>query len=318
MNRPLDATPPLPSSTTSSNHARKPLFSDSPALAALMLGLLVFVASLLGILSRPENFLAAIWPANAIMLGILLRVRAAATLMGCLSAIIAFLAADLLTGASLFMAAMLSSANLASIGTGYWFYRSLPPAVVQLRDPKAILYLVVVAAAAGAGAGLIGSFAHLLLFSGSPFSGWLLWFVTELVNYIAILPVLLSAPSWRTLSLQRLRWRPVSWPALLPILALALSCLLAASVGGPGAIAFPLPALLWCAWRYPVFPTTVLTLLSNVWSLIVVASTHTPLPEGENEMLLILLPLAAALIALAPTTLSCIMQHRHAAKLRHP
>ncbi len=39
-----------------------------------LLGLVVFLACIFGILTRPTGFLAAVWPANAILLGLLVRV----------------------------------------------------------------------------------------------------------------------------------------------------------------------------------------------------------------------------------------------------
>ena len=40
---------------------------------AALLGCAVFAAALLGILTRPLDLLATLWPANAVMLGLLLR-----------------------------------------------------------------------------------------------------------------------------------------------------------------------------------------------------------------------------------------------------
>ena len=40
--------------------------------AAILLGLVVFGTCLFGIYTRPVDFLATVWPANAVMLGLLL------------------------------------------------------------------------------------------------------------------------------------------------------------------------------------------------------------------------------------------------------
>ena len=46
--------------------------SSASLTAAVVVGALVFVFSLLGIWARPIGFLSAIWPANAVLLGTLL------------------------------------------------------------------------------------------------------------------------------------------------------------------------------------------------------------------------------------------------------
>ncbi len=278
--------------------------------AALALALVVFIACLLGIFSRPANFLALVWPANGIMLGFLLRVQASATPTGWFYGMLAFVAADLLTGASLFMAIILNFANLAGISTGYVIYRHLPDSIVRLEHPQSVLYLLVAAAASGITAGLIGSFAHLLLFSGSPLKGWILWSVTEFINYITLLPALLSMPSWAALLGERRRFCLPSWRTLLPVAALGVSFIAAALIGGLGAIVFPLPALLWCALSYPVFPTALIALLSGIWSQVHVTLVLSP-TGGSDEMILASVKLGVSLLGLAPVALAIAMQNRN-------
>lgn len=73
----------------------------------------ILVACLLGIYSRPLGFMAAFWPANAILLGLLLRHPELARRPGSwLYALLAYVAADLLTGSTLFTALTLNLANL--------------------------------------------------------------------------------------------------------------------------------------------------------------------------------------------------------------
>lgn len=67
--------------------------------AALGLGSLVFLAALLGILGRPTGFLSAIWPANALLLGLLLHRPDWLRPSSVLAISAAYIAADLLTAA---------------------------------------------------------------------------------------------------------------------------------------------------------------------------------------------------------------------------
>ena len=60
---------------------------------------------------------------------------------------------------------------------------------------------------------------------------------------------------------------------LLPVLALVLSIALGVAVGGAGSITFPLPALIWCAVRYPLPLTCLLTFLTGIGEILLVANS---------------------------------------------
>lgn len=274
--------------------------------APLILGLFVFLACLLGIAARFDNALASIWPANAILVGMLLTIPRASTGAGWLCAGIAYLAADLLTGSDLPKAILLNSANLIGVAVTYRVYTRLPGDMIRIQHPMSVLYLALACSAGACAAGVVGGIANPLLFDGSILNGWIFWFVTEYANYIAILPVILSAPALSTL---RLRLRHglsgfPTWPTPLPLIGLVLSCLATLAIGGPGAIAFPVPALLWCALTYSVFSTAILTLIASVWALVVISLT---IPY--DEMPLISFRLGVFLIALGPIILACVMQN---------
>ncbi|MFG0416413.1 hypothetical protein ACF8MD_22460 [Pseudomonas sp. zjy_8] len=65
---------------------------------AALVCLLVLGACLLGILTRPIGHLAALWPANAVLLGALVRFPRLARPAGWCGALCAYLLADLLAG----------------------------------------------------------------------------------------------------------------------------------------------------------------------------------------------------------------------------
>lgn len=285
--------------------------------AALVAGA-VFLACLFGILTRPVGFLATFWPANAVMLGLLMRMPGAAGPMAWGAGAAGFMAADLLTGSPLAKALILNGANMISIAVTYAVYTRSPAGRTGLRAPASMLYLLLAAAAGGAAAGMMGGIANPMLFGGGVLDGWTFWFATELVNYVTILPVILSAPA-----LSGLRRRLASAPAprnvdIPPAAALIVSFAVAAVIGGPGAIAFPVPALLWCGLAYPIFPTAVLTLLFGMWSLIII-STGYGVTQIYGEMAVISLRLGISLIAIAPIMLACVMQSRNelVARLHH-
>jgi PAS domain S-box-containing protein len=294
---------------------RRPLWPSDP----LLLGVVIFFACLFGIYTRPVGFLATLWPANAIMLGFLLRRPGAARASGWLFAAAAYLAADLLTGADLAKAVLLNLANIIGVGTAYIVCSRLPADAIRLRQPSSMLYVALAAAAGACAAGIAGSIANPILFGDRPMTAGLQWFATEFINYIAILPVILSWPASGKLSFPFGKAvaddagsaRPSPLYAALPVLALVLSCVTALLVGGPGAVAFPVPALLWCGLTYAVFPTAVLGLLFGCGSLIAISAGYFSNAMGAPDaMPLVAIRLGASLITLAPVTLATVMQSR--------
>lgn len=279
----------------------------------LLLFVSVLFSCLLGIWSRPVGFLASVWPANAIMLGLLLRCPGASRYSGWLAGAAAFMLADLLTEASFFKAAILNSANLVSIAVAYLVLSRYRNNIIGLPQPQAMLYLALAAILGGAAAGIIGGLANPILFNGSIFNGFLLWWVTEVVNYIAILPILLTVPLFNiTSARQPSRYWHVRRNDVLPAFAVLTSCLLALYVGGEGAIAFPILPLLWCAMVYPVFLTTLLTLLCSLFALLVIFNGQFSIFSVDvNESALISIRLGIAVVAISPIMLAIITRNRN-------
>ena len=287
----------------------------------LLIGFVVLAACLFGIYTRPAHFLATLWPANAILLAIFMRMPGAARPTGWICAAIGYFVADLLTGSSVTMTVILTAANMFGVAVGYAVHLWNPDRIRSLREPVSVLWLTFVAAAAAASAGLFGMLANPLLFQRSIAAGWSFWFATEFVNYVTILPVLLSAPPLATLAE---RWTTsrlaIRGADTLPVLAVIAAGGAAALIGGAGSVAFPVPALLWCAIVYPVFPTAALTLISGMWTL---AAVSTGLVGSQfvpnNEIDLVSIRLGISLVALAPVMLACVMQSRNEllARLHH-
>ncbi|MFG1360327.1 GGDEF domain-containing protein [Xanthobacter pseudotagetidis] len=275
--------------------------------AAAILFAVVFCASLFGILTRPLGFLAAFWPANALLLGLLVRFPRLQTAPGWGFAILGYLLADLLTGGSLLRTLWLTAANLGGVTVGVILFGMLGEEDRRLRRPLSVLFLFGISIGVGAAAALIGAPAAPIFFGKDLSAGAAFWFTTEITNAIIVLPVILTAP-WPP-RLPRLR-RPHDIRDLAqrsaPVACLFLSLGLGAFVGGPGAVTFPAPALLWCALSYPLFTTVMLTLLVSIWHLIAtslgVFSTHVAQLDGSTSadrlaiMLLALGPLTAASI----------------------
>lgn len=275
----------------------------------------VFLACIFGILTRPMGFLAAFWPANAVLLGLMVRWPKMAGIAGWIGALVGYIGADLLSGNSLELAAWLTGANLVGVGVGVTLFRHLSREDMQLKHPLSVLYMFAVLCCSAAATAFVGAGVAPVFFGRDLVSGLAFWFTTELVNAIIVMPVILTANfSW----LRRLLRRRPKYDRLhvlnqfAPLGALALSLTIGLWVGGPGAVAFPSPALLWCALTYPFFLTVLLTMLVSSWHLIAItlgvfayhqAIDGATMSDRLGVMLLALGPLTVASINAARTAL---------------
>ncbi|MDQ0316538.1 GGDEF domain-containing protein [Amorphus orientalis] len=279
--------------------------------------------SLLGIYARPEGDWSAFWPANAVLLGMIVRIPGAASPAGWMGALIGYLAADLLTGGGVYAAGLLTAGNMSGVMVGAMFLLRLDPDDLFLRRPRAILLLALIAAFAAAVSGVVGGLAAHIFFDHSYIEGWLSWFLTELVNYVAILPMVLTVPALSSLRRMNLRGlsESVFDPArLAPAVALGLSFVAALMIGGPGAPSYPIPALLWCALTYSLFATACLTFLLTMWILISVLAGIMFVPAiAADPDALISIRLGVMMMALAPITVASAIYARQELldKLRH-
>ncbi|CAI2932719.1 GGDEF domain-containing protein [Aminobacter niigataensis] len=290
----------------------------------LIVGGVIFAAALFGILTRPVGFLASFWPANAILLGMMVRNPRYAGPAGWAAAFVGYVAADILTGGGWYVTAWLTAANMVSAITGYLLFRLVSENDRKLQHPVSVLYLFGICCMAAVAAAFAGGGAVGLLFDRTFAVGFKLWFVTELVNTLVILPAILTFPGVRSLSV---RWPPsddgLALETILrgaPCLALILSVAGGVLIGGPGALAFPIPALLWCALTYSLFTTSVMTLLLCIWLLISIPAGLVDLAAPADPIRsLDSIRLGIALMALGPLTVASINTGRREliARLQH-
>ncbi len=297
------------------NNANKSLFMATLRDLAIVGGV-VFAASLLGILSRPTGLLAVFWPANAILLGLFVRMPHLATGRGWLVAALGYLAADLVTGSSTLNSLWLAAANLTGVAVGSFLYQRIDPEHRTLSRPLSVLYMLAICAASAAAGSVIGSEVGPAFMEQGRLIGAAFWFTTELAHSIIVLPlILIMPPLSRLLGCLHAGWRlrRGSVQRMAPFLALVASILIGVVLGGPGALAFPIPALLWCALTYGLFTTVLLTLATTIFKLITVTVTtgvaQHPLPE-EFILSVLSLRLGIVFVALSPLTVASINQVR--------
>lgn len=281
-----------------------------PWVNASVLGLGVFALCLLGILSRPGGDLASFWPSNAFMLGMLVRYPHFAHRGAWIAAALGYVLADALTGSSWDKNLLLNLGNLASVATGYLVFRRIPTAMHRLHTPTSVLYMLLAIFCASVTGGLFGLLANPFLFNDRPIHGFAMWFVTEMATDIAFLPVFLTLPAWQRSTPTHQLWSQLQQlPArALPALVLLLSAALSVLVGGPGAVAFPVPALMWCAVSYSLFTTSLLTFGVSAWTLVGIAmALQASTTELVDRELMLSIRLGLSLIMLTPIMIGSVM-----------
>jgi diguanylate cyclase (GGDEF)-like protein len=289
----------------------------------LLITAVVFAAALFGIFTRPMGLLASFWPANPILLGLLVRRPGLSTPAGWSGACIAYLAADIITGANVWATLWLTGANIAGVASGFLLFRQLPRDDQRLRRPLSIIYMFGICVIATLGSATVGSSVTKILYDRDLLTGFAFWFTGDLVNFIIVLPVALTIPSWirspdaihnafRQWSFDSKEW----FPAIAFILSLGGSVLL----GGAGAFAYSVPALLWCAVRYDFFYVACCSLLyCAVQTLIVSSELYFSFVAGDALNSIMSVRLAIVLIALGPLSVASINAARNEliSKLEH-
>ena len=274
----------------------------SPPLAWLGLSVLIFAACLVGIFARPIGFLSVFWPANALLLGLLVRYPRLARPPAWVAAAVGYVAADLVTGSSWSMALWLNGANLLSATAGWLVLRRLDERIRRLQRTISALYLLLAALAASAVGALAGCGAAPVYFN-SPWTDLLsLWFSTELMNYMLIVPVVLAAPRADDPP-PATQEVPLIW-RVAPVSSLLLAEGVRTVIGGPGMLAFVVPGLLWCALSYSPFVSSLLSLVVCLWTMAGVATgvlNFTPAHASDVFSLRV----GVTLLALGPLAVAC-------------
>ena len=290
---------------------------------ALLVGALVTVCSIFGIYTAPPGVLAAFWPTNAVLIGLLLRRAHPPTAAHWLAATAGYIVADITMGHGWPKTLMLTTTNLMGVSVCYHLLNRMSDDMRGLRHPRSMLRFVLVALCGAAAAGMGGTVIHPALFGGTRVYGFLFWFSTELVNYIAILPMLLTMPDLaRRLAGRTRRGDAAGWRIghLAPLAAFAGSLWLETQLGGPGVISFPIPAMLWCALTYSLFATAGITLLFSMWTLLAIASGMLAIGAAvDTPQAVMSLRVGVTLTALAPLAVASVMVARNEllARLQH-
>lgn len=141
--------------------------------------------------------MAAFWPANAVLLGMMVRYRRFATFWGWIAAALAFGVAELAATYPLNISLLFTAANMAGAPTGWLLFHLLRLSDRRLMRPLTVLYLFIICLAASIAAACVGGGALDIYLGYGITSSFLRWMVAELANQLIILPVLIASVSCR-------------------------------------------------------------------------------------------------------------------------
>jgi len=276
-----------------------------------ILGVTVFLAGILALGSR-HAFSVSFWPANALMVGLVLRDRRLFSVAGWAGALFGFVGADLLFGRTLSLAAFFATANLTGTFVAALLLRPLDLVDLRLRRAHSVLKILIRLLPASFAAGACGAVLVVVEFHGSALQALATWPASELVNYLTVLPAVLTLrgpirlrAGGRLLGMSALREAG-------PALFLAVSCLAAVLFDGPGSIVFPLPALLLCALSYSIPTTCVMTMLFGTTLLTLIGWNVIDLGQDMSlPQVVVSMRIAVAFLVIVPLTIGSAMAVRN-------
>lgn len=92
------------------------------------------------------------------------------------------------------------------------------------------------------------------------------WFSEQFSTGVLIVPCMLTM-TWPTFN------RAIGASHLMPVVLLIISVMASVAIGGAGALAFPLPALIWCAVRYSLPATCLLTFVTGTVEITLIGNS---------------------------------------------
>lgn len=292
---------------------------DRDTQAYIIIGLLILVTSFIGIATRPTSALAFLWPANAALLAFLLRFPQLNNKGGWLGAFCAYMFTDLLFGHHILQSLFLTLSNLVSTIVSLFFIRYFKIDYKFYNTGYTFIHLFGIFTFAGCLAS--AAFAVITL-SNIPNSfisldtrgaQFFLWWTGEMVNYILFIPLILAFPRIKDMHhfFHNRRKNQYSATYFLPIITIGICVILTHIFAGPGALIYPLAALIWAALTYRLFAITfinVFVVLMTYHSLTQIYIADTTLIDSST---FVSLRIGLFMLALAPLILCIISQNRN-------
>ncbi|WP_324724349.1 diguanylate cyclase [Lelliottia sp. JS-SCA-14] len=244
----------------------KPFLPDNPLRNAVGIFILTTLFYFIGAELRLVEALSLFWPLNGVMAGVFARYAYLNRLHYYAVSYVAMLLYDAVTTNWGIASVVINLSNMMFIVTVALLVtrdrrrgRATPDPINALRLFNFCLLAALLCALVGAmGSVGIDSQTFWPLFAD--------WFSEQFSTGVLILPCLL------TVKIPEIK-HPVRVDHFMPVLALIVSVAASVVIGGAGSLAFPLPALIWCAVRYSLPATCLLTFVTGGVEIILVANS---------------------------------------------
>ncbi len=278
-------------------HGREVFHSQTRIL--FLVSIVICIAALAGIGSRPIGFLATFWPANPIFAALLVRMPRRYRPSVVVGALLGYQAAGYISGEIPWLNLQLTGANMASAVAFAFAYVSMGERTGFARA-RQLVSLAGASTIAAAAAGVSGGPIWVNFAGASYFDAWRMWFSSELMNYLVLMPGLIAMPWPLSLPGRAALRRFVTGPLMLPICATIGMIVLGLLAASPIALVLPVPALIWVALVLPVPATCLLVTLYSGVTMFALKLNLYDFGNGLSEDLIASVHLGVAMIALAP------------------
>ena len=140
-----------------------------------------------------------------------------------------------------------------------------------------------------------------------------LWWTGEMVNYIIILPLVLAFPRIKDIHyfLNNRRKKTYELSYFFPLIAIAICVSLTHIFSGPGALIYPMAALIWAALTYRIFTISIINMLVLLFTYNSLTQVYLEHDALINSTTFISLRIGLFMLALAPLILCIISQNRN-------
>lgn len=239
---------------------------NQPLMNAAAIFFITTLFYFIGAQLRLVEELSLFWPLNAVMAGVFARYAFLNHWRYYMVSYVAMILYDGVTTSWGVASLVINFSNMVFIVTLAWLVQReqrashaapLPINALNLFGYCLIAALLCALCGATGSMGIVLNQDFLLLFGD--------WFSEQFSTGVLIVPCVLTV-AWPRVAVLTLR-------DLLPVVALAVSVMGSVIIGGAGSLAFPLPALIWCAVRFPLPVTCLLTLVTGGVEIILVANS---------------------------------------------
>jgi len=243
----------------------RPFREGRPLVNAALIFSVTTLFYFIGAMLRLVDELSLFWPLNAVMAGIFARYAFLNHWYLYLLSYSAMLVYDGVTTTWGMASVLINLSNMVFIlslaSLVQWEKRRMRKTPQPINALNLFSYCLISALLCA----LVGAVASVGIGGLDFFSLFCDWFSEQFSTGVLILPCMLTFSWPRSIPVLKVK-------NLLPLLALVVSISASVWIGGAGSLAFPLPALIWCAVQYPLPVTCLVTLVTGGLEIILMAN----------------------------------------------